>query len=178
MANQIRLATNTYEATSKKENNRTNAAGDKSAEGPVTVESVHISDDTGKRVDEFVSGSELNIEANYRINRPVKDLNIGFGLYSVKWGYVFGYTTQMDGVKLDANTKSATLHLPSLPLLPGEYHINIICFGIDEAMPYDFRSEYLRFNTTAPDLPTGYRGILHADHAWITESDNKKSGSK
>lgn len=134
---------------------------------PVTVTSVKILDKQDKEISNFTGGDSLTIQVCYKVNKKIDELNVGIGLHSEANGYVFGYNTKMDKVKVRHTAKgSVVLRFDSLPILNGSYFMNIVCFGNDESVPYDFKPKALNFSVSNVGASQTYRGVVAIDHSW------------
>lgn len=133
------------------------------------ITSAKLVDVSGKSTASFLGGSPAKVTVDYTVNRPVEELNIGIGLHSLTNGYVFSYNTQMDEVKLPTKTGRLVLDFDQLPILPGRYHFNVVCFGADEFVPYDLQTQIIVFDVYGKGKEKRYRGVVNLKHKWVQE---------
>lgn len=112
------------------------------------------------------TNEEIAIEVDYDATSVKGELNFGVGMHLATGGYVFSYNTKMDGISIDKKKGTIRLKIEKLPLLKGDYFINIICFGVNEALPYDFVSKAAYIFISPSGSAGSYRGIVNIDHAW------------
>ncbi|MBI4034509.1 ABC transporter ATP-binding protein [Candidatus Saccharibacteria bacterium] len=143
------------------------ASGRGRARKTAQLKSVKLLDGKGKISGELISGQPAAISIDYVINRPVEEFNIGIGLHAEAGGYIFGYNTQMDKVSLKKRRGTVRLQLDNLPLLKGIYFINVVAFGRDEAVPYDYLAKTLSFAVTSLGEGKLYRGLVNLKHDWL-----------
>lgn len=124
-------------------------------------------DKDGKEKNVFETGESLNIKISFDIHKELDLLNFGIGLHSVSGGQIFGYNTQMDKIIVDKNTKSVTLHLDTLPLLNGEYLMNVACWGKIEQEHYDYKPGCKTLKVYATGIKNNYRGFFDIKHDWL-----------
>jgi ABC-2 type transport system ATP-binding protein len=150
------------------ETKRAGATTDKSDnDKPVQIVSAQLTDENGKEIHSLLGGRPAKLEVIYKLRqKDIDELNIGVGMHADPNGYVLSYNTQMDGFKLESGKNSITLRIDKLPLLNGTYYINIVCFGKDEFIPYDFASRVLDFQVHNTGAAANYRGIVNLKHGW------------
>ncbi|HHX58659.1 MAG TPA: ABC transporter ATP-binding protein [Candidatus Moranbacteria bacterium] len=115
----------------------------------------------------FETGEKVSIKIKYKVIKPYKELNFGVGLHAVSGGQIFGYNTQMDDIEVQDNKTELTLAFDSLPLLEGEYFVNIACWGAVEQSHYDFKPNYATLKFFAKGRKGKYRGFVDIPHKWL-----------
>jgi ABC-type polysaccharide/polyol phosphate transport system ATPase subunit len=130
------------------------------------ITKVEFLDKEGSDKGVFETGDSMDINIHYRINKNCSRINFGVGLHAVSGGQVFGYNTQMDGVTVDMKKKRISIHFDSLPILQGEYFINIACWGDIEQSHYDFRPKCKILKFYAKGKKALYRGFCDIKHEW------------
>lgn len=141
------------------------------AKGKKTSQDIYINDvkiyNSQSQSLPIKSGDSVTIEVLFTAQKSSLDFNVGIGVHSITNGYVLGYNTQMDKICIEKTQGGGVVRLnfARLPLNSGEYYINAVCFGADEALPFDLRTEITHFIVENPDQYR-YRGVLRIDHHW------------
>jgi len=131
------------------------------------ISGVKLFDIEGKEKLVFETGSAIDIMINYKIYREIQGFNIGVGLYnSEKDERVFSIDTHMDKFMIDKNKKSVILRIDNLPILKGNYYLNVACFGDTENTYYDIKQKYLDVKIFTKGRESEYRGICNIEHEW------------
>lgn len=144
-----------------------NKKADEDSSNKIAIKSVKLLGEDDKEAVVIEGNQPVKVAVEYEVNDQAKAVNIGLGLYSESWGYVFGYTTQMDSVKINKKKGMITLSFDNLPLLHGSYYINAVCFGEDEVIPYAFQPRAATFTVNNPGKAKLYRGVVNLEHEWI-----------
>ena len=140
---------------------------DDDIERDVYISDVHIENSDGVTRESVRTKEDIAFVISYNNKAYVQRINFGIGVYSDDGGYVFGYNTAMDDFSKDyKGTGSVRLSLPSLPLLTGEYFVNVVCFGEDEADSYHFLHKVLQFSVFSTGVEKRYRGAVSLEHKW------------
>lgn len=133
----------------------------------VEIISAQFLDEEGEIRDVFKTGDQFSIQIKFKINTPVSVCNIGVGIHSVTGGQVFGYNTQMDNHVVDIERETVTLQFDTLPILKGDYYLNVVCFGDVEEQYYDVKPRYKNIRMYTTGHKYRYRGFLDMDHKWL-----------
>ncbi len=133
----------------------------------VEILSADFLDAEGEVRDVFQTGESFRIRIKFQMNKKVPILHIGVGIHAVSGGQVFGYNTQMDNFSIDPESNQIILHFESLPVLKGDYYLNIVCFGDVEQEYYDIKPHYKNLKIYTSGQKYRYRGFLDIDHTWI-----------
>lgn len=131
------------------------------------ITDVKFLDKDGNAKNVFETGESMDIKIEYKINKPVDIINIGVGVHAVSGGQVIGYNTQMDNYIIQKDAKKILIHFKSLPILKGEYFLNVVCFGDIEVQYYDFKPKCKMLNIHSVGIKNNYRGFLDVSHEWI-----------
>ncbi len=115
----------------------------------------------------FETGEKISMKIKYKVIRSSEELNFGIGVHAVSGGQVFGYNTQMDDIEVRGDKTELTLAFDSLPLLQGEYFVNVACWGHIEQRHYDFKPSYATLKFFAKGVKSKYRGFVDIPHKWI-----------
>lgn len=130
------------------------------------ITSVEFLDKDGKPRNTFETDEMMDIKIDFKVNKEKTPINIGIGMHSPLGTVVFGYNTKIDQHKIIAANNSVTLHFDRLPLLKGEYYINVSCFGDDERSHYDYKLRCKEFKVYSIGKENSYGGMLHIKHEW------------
>ena len=122
----------------------------------------------GKDVRILRTGEPLRIEMDYRIHKPLDEYVFGFGFYTLDGECLYGNNTQIDRMRVATEQKTGMIavEIPSLPLLKGQYILNVAVVDKD-GTPMDFYRNYTDFEVISDDRSTGY---LQVPHQWRTET--------
>ena len=130
------------------------------------ITGVEFLDKNGKAKNVFETGEAMDIKINFRVNKKIDVMNIGVGIHSVISGMVLAYNTQVDKYTIDFSHNRILLHLDDLPLLKGEYFVNINCFGSEPRSPFDYKVKSKNFKIYSKYPIEDYGGILYISHNW------------
>ncbi len=123
----------------------------------------------GKKKNTFKTDEYMEIRIYFKNNQQNiwrKNLNIGIGLYRDDRSYIFGYNTEMDRYSISINTNKVSLIFEKMPLLCGNYYINVVCFENNEEKFIDFKEKVNEFKMFSSTKTNKYRGILNINHKW------------
>jgi ABC-2 type transport system ATP-binding protein len=134
------------------------------------IKTIKLLDNKNKVIDNFKSNNEMNISIEYDTSTIEGDINFGVGLHLDTGGYVFGYNTQMDNYIIKNKKGTISLSFEELPILNGEYYLNIVCFGGDEAVPHEFIHKAFAFSTYSLGRASKYRGMIDITHNWSADA--------
>ncbi len=130
------------------------------------ITGVEFIDKDGEVKNTFETGESMDIKIDFKMKKKDISFNVGIGLHSVMGGQVFGYNTQMDNYLISGSSKSLTIHFDSLPVLHGDYYLNIICFGNSEHEGYDLKPRYRNLSIYSVGNKNKYKGLLYIEHIW------------
>jgi len=130
------------------------------------ITKVEFLDKNGKAKNVFKTGEKIDMKVYFKRNKHIDDINIGIGLYSDDNSYVFSYNTQMDKYKIGRIKDCITLSFDSLPLLKGNYYLNVVCFGKEEQSYYDLSNKIKVFKVFPILESNNYRGVVSIKHQW------------
>jgi vacuolar-type H+-ATPase subunit I/STV1 len=129
------------------------------------ITNVEFLDKDGKSKNTFETGESMDIKIDFIIKKDIFFI-IGVGLHSITGGQIFGYNTEMDSYLINKNSKSVTLHLNSIPILKGEYFLNVACADSTGGVNYDFKPKCKTLRIYSRRLDNKYVGILNIEHKW------------
>lgn len=132
----------------------------------VEILSVEFLDSNGIMKNVFGTGEALDIKIYFKVHQKVDILNFGVGLHSDFGGQVFGYNTQMDEYKIEKQSKYITLHFDEIPILKGEYFMNVACWGTIEQNHYDYKPKCKVLKMFSSGVKNKYRGLCDIKHEW------------
>lgn len=127
---------------------------------------VEFLDKNGEIKNVFETGDSLDIKIYYNVYERIKDLNFGVGLHAISGGQIFGYNTQMDEIKINIDKNALVLHFDKLPILEGEYVMNVACWGVVEQNHYDYKPACKTLKMFSVGVKNRYRGFLDISHEW------------
>jgi len=131
------------------------------------ITGVKFLDKNGKEKNVFETGEMLDIHIDFKIYKKVGPVNFGIGLHAISGGNIIGYNTQMDDYKIDVNKKFIVLHFDNMPVLTGEYYMNVACWSDIEQEHYDYKPAYKTLKMFSLGQKKKYRGFLDVPHKWI-----------
>lgn len=135
----------------------------------VEITKVEFLDKDGKVRNVFETGESIDIKIYFKINKETNELNFGIGLHSIYGGQIFGYNTQMDDYNVDKSKNCIILHFDSIPLLKGEYVMNVACWENVEEKHLDFKPGFKTLQMCTLGVEAKYRGFFSIGHNWISE---------
>lgn len=145
---------------------KNNKVNEKKSHKIAEIIKVEFLDKNGKNKNVFETGEALDIVIKYRINKFCEKINFGVGLHGISGGQVFGYNTQMDEIKVDMTKNVISIKFESMPILKGEYYLNVACWGDIEQNRYDFKSKCNILKIFSIGIKGNYRGFCDIDHEW------------
>jgi len=132
----------------------------------VEITKVEFLDKDGKEKNVFETGESLDIKIDFNVQKEIELINFGIGLHAVTSGQVFGYNTQMDEIIVDKSKNNITLHFENLPILTGEYLMNVACWGDIEQEHYDYKPACKTLKMYSSGIKGKYRGFCDIEHKW------------
>ncbi|NLC31599.1 MAG: ABC transporter ATP-binding protein [Candidatus Moranbacteria bacterium] len=133
----------------------------------VEITKVEFLDKDGKEKNVFCTGDFLSIKIYFERYQDVKNINLGLGIYnSERNERIFTYTTLMDNHKIDNKSKSLILKIKKIPVLKGDYYVNVSCFGKNEYTYLDIKQNISRFKIINDKRFSDYRGLFFIEHNW------------
>jgi lipopolysaccharide transport system ATP-binding protein len=145
------------------EKNGAEEKGNKVAE----ITDVKFLDKEGKEKNVFETGDAVDIKICYKVNKSIERINFGLGMHSESIGQLFGYTTQADNYDAYKTYNFIILRIKKLPILKGEYFINVSCFRNAGEVCYDFRPKYKFLKIYSKGVCDSYVGFVSIDHKWV-----------
>ncbi|EKE19223.1 MAG: ABC transporter-related protein, partial [uncultured bacterium] len=130
------------------------------------ITKVEFLDKDGKSRNVFQTGDALDIRIDFKLKKNVEFLNFGVGLHSVYGGQVFGYNTQMDEIEVKNHKEFIILHFEKMPVLKGEYLMNVACWGEVEQNHYDYKPGFRTLKMFSAGIKNNYRGFCDINHEW------------
>lgn len=133
----------------------------------VKITRVEFIGNDGRDKKVFQTGEKLAIKIYYKVLQPCKEINFGIGMHSISGGQIFGYNTQMDDIDVQKDKTCLTLSFDSLPILQGDYFVNIACWGSIEQSHYDFKPRHATLKFFSKGTKGKYRGFFDIPHKWL-----------
>lgn len=119
------------------------AAGSRRGSGEITVEGVEFLDGDGEVVHVGRTGEPLTIRVHLKVSTPVDDPVVSFALHHDSGVLIAGLDTGRDGLRL--GRVDADCHVdyvvPSLPLLPGPFHLGVAVHDEKRMHAFDVRDQ-------------------------------------
>lgn len=132
--------------------------------GNARISSIHVCTQEGREQRVFRTGDPIRIRVDYRVKKPVEDAVFGIGIFNRDGVQCYGTNTHIDKLPMFRleHSGSMELSLRDVPLLPGEYLIDIAIESGD-GIPVDYYREACRIEMISP---IGDVGIARIEHAW------------
>ncbi|MFA6160257.1 MAG: Wzt carbohydrate-binding domain-containing protein, partial [Parcubacteria group bacterium] len=128
---------------------------------------VEFLDKNGEAKNTFETGSAIDIRIDFKVYKKVKLINFGIGIHSISGGNIIGYNTQMDDYRIDTDKNFIILHFDKMPVLTGEYYMNVACWSNIEQEHYDYKPACKTLKMFSVGQKKKYRGFLDVPHEWI-----------
>ena len=136
-----------------------------SASLPAFIETVSISP-------EFMGPFEpFTVDITYCIqDQTVEGFLLGVAIKSPDGQHIFGPNTYLEKVAIPGikGSHRVSYHIPSMPLLSGEYRIDVGLFTDKGIICLDYRSDVSRLTIASPYFS---EGIVYIPHEWIVHVD-------
>ncbi|KKR22186.1 MAG: hypothetical protein UT50_C0001G0098 [Candidatus Moranbacteria bacterium GW2011_GWA2_39_41] len=132
----------------------------------VKITSIKLINKKGEEKNVFETGESMGICLKLDIYDETRKLNFGVGMHLVSGGQVFGYNTQADRFEIKRDCKEITLYFESMPVLKGDYYLNIACFGNMLESHYDFKPRCKIVKFYSDISKDSYRGVCDIKHEW------------
>ena len=128
----------------------------------IEITKARMLDSSGKDSRIFSTGSDISIEIDFRVNKPLEEYIFGFGFYTLEGECLYGNNTQLDRIAVSTDKKEGTIavDVQDLPLLAGKYTLNVAVVDRD-GTPMDFYRNYCGFEVVSDDRSTGYIRVRH-----------------
>lgn len=134
-----------------------------------SISNVLIYDEHGKPADNFYSGEGLTIVLEYSLTKQMPDLAVILGVYSdtnVKCfeTYILSACTTFGSLAAHGNFRC---YLPVLPLLPGQYYINVGLYPVDWSFIYDYHWDMHTLSISPKNkAPSDVSGVVSLEPVW------------
>lgn len=134
-----------------------------------TISAVRLYNASGESTDSIYSRDSLTIELEYRIIKPVNDMAVILGIYS---------KTNIKCVETAVNSANALFgkigehgclncRLSDIPLLPGNYYINVGLYPVNWDYVYDYHWQMHPLNVMCREgALSGISGIVSIRPVW------------
>ena len=124
----------------------------------------------GEVVHALDSDEKWSLRFTYKINKPVKELVFGMGIFTLEKLWLFGTNSQIANTKINVEGKkegTVVFECEPLNLLTGRYILQ--CSIIEpDTTPCDYYNEYTRFNVVSKWRESGF---LHYKTSWHQEEE-------
>lgn len=130
------------------------------------ITKVEFLDKDGNMKNIFMTNETIIVKIFFETDIDLDEINFGVGLHSTTGVFVFGYNTQMDNYSVGKNTNNLTLHLKDIPLLNGEYFVNVTMYGEFPENVYDLKTKCGSFQMFSLEKFNSYAGLLSVEHEW------------
>lgn len=132
--------------------------------GNARISSIRVCTQEGRDQRVFRTGDPIRIRVDYRVKKPVEDAVFGIGIFNRDGVQCYGTNTRIDKLPMFRLEQSGSMEisLRDVPLLPGEYLIDIAIESGD-GIPVDYYREACRIEMISS---IGDVGIARIGHAW------------
>ncbi|MEW6570511.1 MAG: ABC transporter ATP-binding protein [Nitrospirota bacterium] len=133
------------------------------------ISAVHLYSSSGESTDSICSGDSLTIELEYSILKPVNDMAVILGIYNetnIKCFETAIVSTNAIVGKIGEHG-SLTCSLPGLPLLPGNYFVNVGLYPVKWDYVYDYHWQmHPLYILGSKEMFSGISGVVLLQPAW------------
>jgi len=128
----------------------------------IELKRIVLRNDEGSETSAFQSGKGFHLEMQYEIHGTLRECVFGMGFYTLEGQCIYGNNTQLDRlqIKTEKNTGKISFHITNLPLLSGEYVLNVAVVD-GNGTPEDFYRDYCHFTVVSDDRSVGFFSISH-----------------
>ena len=130
------------------------------------ITKVEILDKDGNEKNVFQTGDELNIKITFKTYESlnIRKLGFGVGLYDCSdKKRIFGCIMRNKIIK---NEQYVKLKIYYLPLLRGQYYLNVSCFQSESEKLLDVKENAKNIKIYSGVELEHYKGILYSEHKW------------
>lgn len=121
-------------------------------------------------INSIASHEMLEIRISYRVTKKLnKKFNIGLSIASDDGIRLFGCTTEIDDVIVNAEKEFVSIILKSIPLLKGAYFVNITLYGATNKEIFDFRPKLSKFNVYSLGKEASQSGFIGMEYDWVSK---------
>ena len=130
----------------------------------VEILSVDMKNSKGDVTSTLSSDEPFSLEYHYKVNDPVDEIIVGWGVFLLDGTWIFGTNTLLTGTQVSCHAPDGriTMECEPLRLFTGNYNLQVSVIGMDET-PYDYCQEYMIFHV---ENAMKESGILHYDVNW------------
>ena len=138
-----------------------NTADERFGLGYVEIADAYLLDSEGSRCDVLKAPEPFDVVIDYRVHRRLEEYIFGFAFTLLDGTFISGSNTKLDAVRLDVGREgTVTAHFESMPLLSGEYILQVAVTDRDET-PIDYWRDRIRFKVVSDDRSAGYVTVPH-----------------
>lgn len=132
--------------------------------GDARIGSIRIRTGDGREQRIFQTGESMIVEFSYTVKRTVEDAVFGIGVFNRDGVQCYGTNTRIDRHPVFSLSRDgeAEILLENLPLLPGEYLLDLAIESGD-GIPVDY---YRQACTVTIFSPVGDVGVARIPHTW------------
>ncbi len=139
------------------------------------IESVTLQDIQGQPAEKLESGQGLQIHLAYRLAPAIHDLALLVGIYNET--HVKCFETSISSMASTFGTLSpngtVVCTLKSLPLLPGQYFVNVGLYPTDWSFIYDYHWQMHPFHIAAQERRYAHlSGVIALEATWASRKDH------
>jgi ABC-type polysaccharide/polyol phosphate transport system ATPase subunit len=120
----------------------------------------------GKINNVFKTNDFIKIRILYKIKKEINELNIGVALLDDNGQYIFVYNTDMDNFKINKEKGFIEIDFEKMPLLKGNYKINLALFPKSGMQAYDFLPNFKTLEIFSISKDNSYQGLISIKHEW------------
>jgi lipopolysaccharide transport system ATP-binding protein len=146
-----------------------NERGSRLGTQEATLSAVRLYSSGGESIDSICTGDSLTIELQYSIIKPVNDMAVILGIYSET--NIKCFETAVDSANAIfgkiGEHGSLTCHLPEIPLLPGNYFVNVGLYPVNWDYVYDYHWQmHPLYILSSKEMVSGISGVVSLQPAW------------
>ena len=140
--------------------------------GEAAIQALRIENDRGTATDTIESENALTIVLKYKLNADLPDFAVLLGVYHETNLKCFETTILSAKASFGSLQPEGTFrcHLPSLPLLPGRYFVDVGLYPPDWSFIYDFHWQmHVLYLVSGSEIATGTTGVVHVNPRWTAD---------
>ena len=140
----------------------------------IEITRAKLLDGEGEPFTYLSTGDPLHIHIEYQVNQPADDVVFGIGIFDSDGTCCYGTNTMIDAVDVPALGERGEIdvHFPHLPLLSGDYSIDVAVHTRDDR-PYDFHRGSLKFAVRSFHQEAG---VFRPEHSWLFNKRELEKG--
>ena len=128
----------------------------------ITFTSVKLLNIENQVTDRLMIGEDFSIRMDYKINKPVENLQVGIGIFRNDGLQCYGTNTFIEHIKVEPSEKQGCVivAITNNPLIEGSYLLDV-AFEKEGGFPYDYFRECIRFTVHSEIKDVGVARLTH-----------------